>query len=207
MKSHNRKPSRGRPRKKSRDAVLDVAMKAYWDDDPADLSVNAICQMADVSKPSLYRSFGSEDGLTCASLDRYAETVLTDVFAILHTDTPIQTKLDELIDFASADARMEHGCLFYKMRAGKHRLGPKTKARVDEISASAVAAFEACLQNARDAGEWAGTMPVGDAAEYLSEQIALAFTQRASGVDPVRIRAMLSLSLSVFGGHANRVQP
>ena len=37
-----------------------------------------------VSKPSLYREFGSEDGLTCAVLDRYAEQVLSDMFLILH---------------------------------------------------------------------------------------------------------------------------
>ena len=39
--------------------VLDVAMNAYWHSDPADVSVNAICQMAGISKPSLYREFGS----------------------------------------------------------------------------------------------------------------------------------------------------
>jgi AcrR family transcriptional regulator len=51
--------------------------------DPADVSVNAICQMAGISKPSLYREFGSEDGLTRAVLDRYAEQVLSEMFAIL----------------------------------------------------------------------------------------------------------------------------
>jgi AcrR family transcriptional regulator len=58
-------------------------MTAYWQSDPADVSVNAICQMAGISKPSLYREFGSEDGLTRAVLDSYAERVLSDVFAIL----------------------------------------------------------------------------------------------------------------------------
>jgi AcrR family transcriptional regulator len=34
--------------------------------------------MAGISKPSLYREFGSEDGLTRAVLDRYAERVLSE---------------------------------------------------------------------------------------------------------------------------------
>ena len=184
---------------KSSDAILDVTVNAYWQDDPADVSVNSICQMAGVSKPSLYRTFGSEDGLTCAALDRYAEKVLSDVFAILERGTDLPTTLDALIEFAVDDPRMEEGCLFSKMRAGKHRLGPNTRARVDEIEAAAIAGYAGFLQALRDADEWSGPLSVEAGAQYLSEQIALAFTQRASGVNPSRIRNMLQLALSVFG--------
>ena len=59
MSDQDQKPARGRPRKMSSDAILDVTVNAYWQDDPADVSVNSICQMAGVSKPSLYRTFGS----------------------------------------------------------------------------------------------------------------------------------------------------
>jgi len=178
--------------------VLDVAMNAYWHSDPADVSVNAICQMAGISKPSLYREFGSEDGLTRAVLDSYAERVLSAVFAILHGGRGLQATLAALIDFASADPRMETGCLFYKMRAGKHRLGPDTRARVEEIDAAAQAAYAAFLQKARDAGDWPDGLSVDAGAKYLGEQIALAITQRASGEDKARIREMLTLALSVF---------
>ena len=181
-------------------AVLDVAIGAYWRSDPADVSVNAICQMAGVSKPSLYREFGSEDGLSLAVLDRYAERVLSDVFAILHSGKGLQDTLDALIDFASADPRMEMGCLFYKMRAGKHRLGPLTRTRVEEIDAAAHAAYTAFLQSFRDGEQWAAGLSVEAAARYLSEQLALAITQRASGEDPARVRQMTTLSLSVLSG-------
>jgi len=178
--------------------VLDVAMTAYWRGDPADVSVNAVCQMAGISKPSLYRAFGSEDGLTCATLDSYSKRVLSDVFAILQAGQGLRATLDALADFACADPRMETGCLFYKMRAGKHRLGPETRARVEEIDAAAQAAYAAFLQACRDAGDWPGGLSVDAGAKYLGEQIALAITQRASGEDPTRIRQMLDLSLSVF---------
>ena len=178
--------------------VLDVAMNAYWHSDPADVSVNAICQMAGISKPSLYREFGSEDGLSRAALDRYAEQVLSEMFVILHSGRGLHATLDALIDFASDDPRMETGCLFYKMRAGKHRLGPETRARVEEIDAAGQAAYAAFLKAARDAGEWQSGLPVEAGATYLGEQIALAITQRASGEDKARIREMLTLALSVF---------
>lgn len=180
------------------DNVRDVAMDAYWRTDPADVSINAICQMAGIAKPSLYRAFGSEDGLTRAVLDSYAERVLSVVFAILQNGEGLRDTLDALIDFASADPRMETGCLFYKMRAGKHRLGPETRKRVEEIDAMAQAAYAAFLKGARDAGNWPGGLSVEAGATYLGEQIALAITQRASGEDPARIREMLTLALSVF---------
>lgn len=132
--------------------VLDVAMTAYWRTDPADVSVNAICQMAGISKPSLYRAFGSEDGLTRAVLDSYAEQVLSEIFVILQSGQGLQDTLAALTDFASDDPRMETGCLFYKMRAGKHRLGPETRARVGEIDAVAQAAYFAFLESCRELG-------------------------------------------------------
>ncbi|HKL68872.1 TetR/AcrR family transcriptional regulator [Salibaculum sp.] len=178
--------------------VLDVAMTAYWQSDPADVSVNAICQMAGISKPSLYREFGSEDGLSRAVLDRYAEQVLSEMFVVLHGGTGLRETLAALIDFASDDPRMETGCLFYKMRAGKHRLGPETRARVEEIDAAAQAAYVAFLQSCRDAGDWPVGLSVEAGAKYLGEQIALAITQRASGEDKARIREMMTLALSVF---------
>ena len=110
----------------------------------------------------------------------------------------LQDTLATLIDFASDDPRMETGCLFYKMRSGKHRLGPQTRARVEEIDATAQAAYAALLQNARDAETWPEGLSVEAGATYLGEQLALAITQRASGEDAVRIRQMLSLALSVF---------
>ena len=199
MSDNDPKPARGRPRTMNAEKVRDVAMTAYWQSDPADVSVNAICQMAGISKPSLYRAFGSEDGLTRAVLDSYAERVLSAVFAILQGERCLQATLAALSDFAVADPRMETGCLFYKMRAGKHRLGPETRARVEEIDAAAQAAYAAFLQAARDAGDWPDGLSVEAGAKYLGEQIALAITQRASGEDPARIREMLTLALSVFG--------
>lgn len=83
------------------DDLLDVAMAAYWHRDPADGSVNAITRMAGISKPSLYREFGSEDGLKLAVLDRYAEQVLSDMFVLLHGAMGLRETLDTLVGFAS----------------------------------------------------------------------------------------------------------
>lgn len=173
-------------------------MTAYWRADPADVSVNAICQLAGISKPSLYREFGSEDGLTRAVLDSYAEQAFADVLAILQSGRSLRETLDALVDFACADPRMETGCLFYKMRMGKHRLGPETRVRMEEIDATAQAVYKNFLQNRRDAVDLPAAIAIETGARYLAEQIALAITQRAAGEDSNRVRDMLRLALSVF---------
>lgn len=178
--------------------VLEVATNAYWRADPADVSVNAICQAAGVSKPSVYREFGNEDGLMRAALGGYAEQVLGDVFAILTRGDTLEATLGALVGFACEDPRMETGCLFYKMRAGKHRLGPQTLALVDELSAAAQKAYEAFLQARRDAGDWQGTEPIEDMARYLGSQLEMAITKRAAGEDPAAIRATLTLAFTVL---------
>ncbi|MBT8460787.1 MAG: hypothetical protein KJN60_14045, partial [Boseongicola sp.] len=106
--------------------------------------------------------------------------------------------LDALIDFTIDDQRLETGCLFYKMRAGKHRLGPKTRERIDEIDAAAVHGFEAYLKGQQDAGNWSSNQSTALMARYLMEQIGLALTQRASREDLGEIRGSLNLALSVI---------
>ncbi len=192
------KPKRGRPRTLDADTVLDVAMRAYWQTDPADVSLNEICARAKVSKPALYREFGGEDGLMLAVLDRYSEQVLSDIFEILSRGAPLAETLTALAYFASEDAKMETGCVFYKMRAGKHRLGPRSRERVEALDAGAVEGFTAFLEGRRAAGDWQSDQPAPLVARYLVEQLGLALAQRAAGEDPAQIRATLDLALSAI---------
>ena len=175
-----------------------MAMQAYWEADPADVSLNAICELAGVSKPSVYRQFRNDDGLMRAVLDRYADQVLSDLFVPLERNAPLSETLAALIDFASQDPKMETGCVFYKMRSGKHRLGPKTREGVEGIDAAAVQAFETYLDNRRAAGDWKSELSAALAARYLVEQIGLALTQRAAGEEPGQVRASLELALSAL---------
>ena len=191
-----KKARRGRPSKMNAESVLDTAIEAYWRSDPADVSINAICEMAKVSKPALYREFGNEDGLMAAVLERYAEQVLSDIFDILAKNMPVPETLDALSRFVSDSPKMETGCVFYKMRAGKHRLGPITRSRVEAIDTGAVDAFYTYLAARRLDGGWTNAVPTAAAARYLVEQLGLALTQRAAGEDTEQVRGTLQLALA-----------
>lgn len=189
---------RGRPKKLDAEKLLDVAIDAYWKADPADVSMNTVCQLASVSKPSVYREFGNEDGLTRAALDRYADNVLGDVFGILEQGDRLGEILAKLVEFACDDPRMATGCMFYKMRNGKHRFGPVTQERIETLDHAAEGAYREVLQRCRDAGDDLGGVSIETGAHYLGAQIGLAIMQRAGGADRATVRDSLELALSVF---------
>ena len=189
---------RGRPITRNREHVLETAMNAYWQNDRAAVSVNAICALAGVSKPSLYRDFGSEDGLTQAVLERYAQTVLGSVEALLSSSIGFVTKLEALIDFASQDPRMEVGCLFVKMRTTRSRFGVRTQAKIASIEAHFLECYIRFFREGAASGEWGGSIAAELAAGYLYEQLGLAVSQRAAGKSPESVRELFGLAMSVL---------
>lgn len=188
----------GRPITRNRGHVLETALNAYWQDDRAAVSVNAVCALAGVSKPSLYRDFGSEDGLTAAVLEHYGQTVLVGVAALLSGQPSYGDKLDALISFASDDPQMESGCLFVKMRATRSRFGPQTQALLGVMEAHFQAHYMRFFAEAAGRGEWRGDVATDLAASYLQEQVGLAVSQRAAGKPPEAVRACLALAVSVL---------
>lgn len=189
---------RGRPKTRDREHVLQTAMNAYWHEDQVATTINGICAIAGVSKPSLYRDFGSEDGLTSAVLERYVDTVLLRVRNLLLSESSFAKKLEALIHFASADPQMESGCLFVKMRAKRNRFGPVTQARIAQIERDTLRLYGRLFEQARARGEWTGNIPITLAAAYLNEQFGLAFAQRASGKSRAVVKDLLTLATSAI---------
>ena len=199
MAETDSKLSRGRPRTMSAEAVLDVATNAYWQEGP-EVSVNAICQRAGVSKPSLYREFGSEDGLSAAALEHYASMVRGQLRDLLSSELGFTAKLEALIGFVSEDPRNEHGCLFVKMRAARLDLGPKTQAKIAEVEVAMLEIYAKFFQENHANGQWTSVMAPNFAARYLHAQIGLAASQRALGTDPATVKLLLQYALSVLEG-------
>jgi TetR/AcrR family transcriptional regulator, copper-responsive repressor len=181
----------------SPEALLRVATEAYWREGPA-VSVNAICQLAGVSKPSLYREFGNEDGLVSAALQGYGAEVNGQLGSLLDGELRFAAKIEALLQFASEASRSEHGCLFFKMRAARLDLGPKTKATLIEIEAAMQGILRDFFRTNLANGQWSGDIAADLAAEYLFVQMALAASLRALGTDPAKVKQLMGLALSVL---------
>ena len=188
----------GRPKTFDRAHTLDVAIDSYWRDGVDAVSVNEICRRAEVSKPGLYREFGSEDQLMDAALTHYSETVLAPVLATLSDDRPFQETLDSLIEFATREETPDvpSGCLFAKMRNYRWRLGPVTGEHVDKLRTDAVAAYAAWLQRCADHGEIELPAPLEITATYVDAQLTMMLTRISAGEDPATLRAHASLAFA-----------
>jgi AcrR family transcriptional regulator len=188
---------RGRPKTLNRQAIIEIAMDNYWQKGLA-ASLNSISEQAGVAKPSLYREFENEDGLTLAALDRYAELSLGQLKTILTGADSFENKIKLIAKHFSEDISHQNGCLFVKMRSERIKVGPKTQNRIKEIDEELFGLFCEFFRHSKENGEWSGKISNKEAARYLNSQFELALTQRARGVSTKEINKVLSMSLSVL---------
>ncbi len=92
-----KKANRGRPKTFDRNHIIDIAMMSYWKEGPIAVSINEICKRAGVSKPSVYREFGSEDGLKRAAVSTYCDLLIAQFERGMDLESNFVQILDSLI--------------------------------------------------------------------------------------------------------------
>lgn len=130
-KEHSTK--RGRPKTFDRDKTIELSMLKYWQDGLEATSLNEVCSYTAVSKPSVYREFGGEDGLMESVLDRYHEQVMSGYFSMLQEDRAFQDVLVDIVEWMTTEHDTPAGCLFVKMRSAPERLGVSTTKAVESL--------------------------------------------------------------------------
>lgn len=201
-------PKQGRPKTFARDRAIDVAMETYWREGTDDVPLNEVCRRANVSKPGVYREFGGEDGLMDAALERYAETVLPQIYGQIGDDRPFAEVLEVLIGFMTdADRDMPAGCLLAKMRMVSSHLGPATQARAEALSGDARARYAVWVERAKARGEIAPGVPTDVAASFIDTQFTLLLVQMAAGAEPDLLRAQARLAFVGLVAGVDRASP
>jgi TetR/AcrR family transcriptional regulator, copper-responsive repressor len=195
------KVSRGHPKTLNRDHVVDVAMQAYWKEGIDAISLNEICRRCEISKPGLYREFGSEDGLMKAVILAYQEQVLTRVLQILNTDTPFRDTVDDLVSFVTEvndNQEAAKGCLLVKMRESRMRVGDATREQIDFAHKQALKAYEECVERSKKKGEFTANISSQFAASYIDTQLSHALSEIARGENNLMMKKILKLAFSVL---------
>lgn len=195
------KASRGRPKTLNRDHVVDVAMQAYWKEGIEAMSLNEICRRCEISKPGLYREFGSEDGLMKTVILVYQEQVLTRVLQMLNTDTPFRETLDNLVSFVTEvndNQEAAKGCLLVKMRESRMRVGEATREQIDFAHEQALKAYEEWVECSKQKGEFIASMSSQFASTYIDAQLSHALSQIARGEDSQMVKKILIVAFSML---------
>ena len=201
MSETDQKAPRGRPKTFDRVAVTAVAMQAYWEEGQSEVSLNEVCRRAKVSKPTLYKEFGSEDGLKKAVLSEYHKMTLAPLYELLQQDLPFDKALDVLADYILRDHRehgMPNGCLFVDMCQCRDQLGELAGAQVDTFKELSLSTYEAWIDEAKTKGQFTSEVASRTLATYIDAQIASAMNLQRQGATADEVSAVFRLALSVF---------
>lgn len=201
MMNDKKKPVIGRPKTFDRDHVINVAMQAYWQEGVSEVSLNSVCQRANVSKPSLYKEFGSEDGLKQAVLINYHKMTLAPLYEMLAIDQPFDASLEALSEYILRDHEalgMPNGCLFIDMRQCRAHLGKLAGSQVDQFRELSLSVFEDWIARAKTNGHLKQSISPRTAATYIDAQIACIMNMQKEGATIKDVRTIFRLSLSIF---------
>jgi AcrR family transcriptional regulator len=188
---------KGRPQTLNRQHVLDVAMDALWTSDAANVSMNAICQLAGVSKPAVYREFGSEDGLIHAVLAQYEQQLMPKLVGIFDENNSIDDALKQLIDFVSNSEFTQTGCLHVKLSGTHQCLGEQTKALVTRLKAGLLLLIESFIVRKANAGHWLSQYPAPIAVQYIFVQFTVGLNLRAAAIPSSDIKQIMILAFKL----------
>jgi AcrR family transcriptional regulator len=201
MNANGKNRTRGRPKTFDRNHVIGTAMQAYWQEGQAAVSLNSVCQRADVSKPSLYKEFGSEDGLKQAVLIDYHQMTLAPLYELLAVDQPFDTALEALTAYILRDHQeygMPNGCLFVDLCQCRAQLGELTGGQVDELRGLSIGNFAKWIDRAKVNDQFQPSIPTQTAALYIEAQIACIMNMQRHGASANEVNAVFQLALSVF---------
>ena len=179
-------------------------MASYWCDGVRNVSMNEICRRADVSKPGVYREFGSEDGLMEAAIEHYRATVIGPLLELLASDLPFAEVLERLLLFMTEPSGQPAGCLLADLRSAPGRLGPGTAARVDAVTEELRQAYEHWFHRAQALGEVDAVISPDLATHFIDTQLTTVLVQMALGAEPRLIRAQAELAFSALTRTARR---
>ena len=194
MSKESSKRSRGRPRSVERQPAVSLAMQTYWRDGLSAHSLNEVCRLIGLSKPSVYRTFGGEDGLMEAALDHYRDLAIVPLLGVLAADEPFEQILNKSLDWLISDHGTPAGCLFTRMRLSTSRLGPSTAARVRAIEQERRDAFAASYRRALARGEVDRSITPDFAAYFIDTQLNGALVRRSVGDAPDLVKAQTRLA-------------
>jgi AcrR family transcriptional regulator len=201
MSTQEGTPKRGRPQTLDRDTVLKSALMSSWREGPTQVTINHICQAANVSKPSLYREFGNDDGLKDAVLDLYRDMVLAPFYDILTSDKGFEQQVEALIAFTVQDRQslgIPSGCLQVAMRAHKEDMGEITRNKVDLLRRETLETYERWIERAKLRKEFKADISSEAAALFCDAQNGGAMRMQREGVSNEVIGQTMKLAFSVM---------
>ncbi|MEM9564746.1 MAG: TetR/AcrR family transcriptional regulator [Actinomycetota bacterium] len=188
-----------RPPKIDDEQVLDRAMAVFWRHGWSSTSIRQLEAELDLKAPSIYRRYGSKEGLTRAVLERYLDRVIGGrIERYLSGEGDPIDNIRAFLDSALTpppDGRSLVGCLL-TVTALDH---PTAEAELGDLLTRGLATIEAGLtaeaERAAATGRLADWLAPATAAAQLAVSFQGLMVLARSGVAPVELRRRAAVSL------------
>lgn len=191
----------GRPVSFDRDSTVEAATNLYWRSGVASTSFNEVSRALNVSKPTLYRYFGDEDGLLSSAIEHYVSQrtlhpELLNATGDLGTDLNawFSLQIDDLYE-KHHDGTTPTGCLLMEcIQLGK-TLGAKTTATVHRAIHEFLEMVEDRLVIAKEAGQLRPDIDIKAAVHLVAGQMIVAKNVVLIGEPKEAVKCMVTLAI------------
>lgn len=160
-----------RPKSFDRDAALDKAMEAFWQNGYEGTSVGDLLAAMGINRGSLYDTFGDKHALFEAAIDRYATTMVRSITAPLEqpgaSKAAIVACLEGFVDRILTDADRK-GCFMVNAAVELGARDPALRDRLRAAFERIEDAYYCALVRAADKGEISRDRDLRALARYLS---------------------------------------
>ena len=191
----------GRPVSFDRESTIEAATNLYWQCGVAATSFNEVSRALGVSKPTLYRYFGDEDGLVSAAIQHYVNQRTGDADLLQATGdirTDLKAWFDRQIDALyerHADAAMPTGCLLMECVQLGTAIGKKSRQAVHQAVQEILDMFSERLKAAADAGQLRPGIDLNAAVRLVAGQTIIAKNVVLIGEPKENVKRMVALAI------------
>lgn len=175
--------SRGRPRSFDPDVALDRAAELFWTRGFAATSLDDLCEVMGIARPSLYAAFGDKEALYLAATERFRKQMAALYIDAIRThatgrDIVLAFFKDAIGRYTSGE--LARGCMGVCTATVEAPSHPQVRAALAALVDELDDAFEGTLRRARDRGELAGDLDLRAGARLLSATLhSIAIRARA----------------------------
>jgi AcrR family transcriptional regulator len=141
----------GRPKTYDRDEVLENALLLFWRKGFEGAHLQELVEVTGLNRFSLYKEFGSKEGLFEAAMRLYMEQ-LGSVAAFLEVEPLGKSNITRYFE-ALVDYRFRHGCFLVNTLSEKHVIGPAIFGKVRAFVREGGKLFEKNLVASQARGE------------------------------------------------------
>lgn len=196
---------RGRPRKTDPDAVLETAMKVFWQQGFEGTSMNDLVSATGMAKPGLYATFGDKETVYTKALEHYfhefATPLLEDFAASPEPLNVVVRRFLQAIAASASDRSSPSGCFLVNSVVECASQPPALEELGRSFNENRRAAFVKRFRASQKNGELPADADARALAEFFAAQsLALAVLGR-SGADRKTLERFIRVAMTALPVH------